>query len=189
MLVWIFGISTSSKPLQKQSIQALLLSPLSGAFGYSADLHPLTVYKLWASVITRISDSGTQPGLLSVCLFLFFCESMLQPETNPQTLTQLHVWLISFGKLPLLCDHYSILHFLTFIVENLMKTSENTVTYRDWSWIRGLNWPGWIWSSGFWDKFLQMKKHSRPFYGETQCNSTLNDEVYLQTAAQLLQYI
>lgn len=26
--------------------QSLLLSPLSGAFGYSADLHPLTVYKL-----------------------------------------------------------------------------------------------------------------------------------------------
>jgi len=42
-----------------------------------------------------------------------------------------------------------------------MKTVDNAVTYRDWSWIRWLNWPGWMWSSGFWDRFLQMRKHSR----------------------------
>lgn len=84
MLVWIFGISTPSKPLQKQSFQALLLSPSSGAFCYSSDLHQLTVYKLWALVITRISNSGAQTGLLFVCLFVLssVCAAARNKPTN-----------------------------------------------------------------------------------------------------------
>lgn len=177
MLVWIFGISTPSKPLQKQSIQALLLSPLSGAFGYSADLHPLTVYKLWASVITRISDSGTQPGLLFVCFIISLRCSPKQAHNSAPRETH-------FIRKPtfVVLSQQHITFFFTFIVENFMKTPDDAVTYRDWSWIRWLNWPGWMWSSGFWDRFLQMRKHSRPFYATV----TRNNIVYLQTAAQLL---